>query len=178
MFLRTLRLKDAPGLPGGLEIEEAVRVATALVAAGADALVPSGGLVPHSAFFLLRGAVPLAAMAAAEESALQRLAVRTFGPWLVRSWPYSPSFFRDDARRMLEAVDVPVALLGGVDSAAAVAQAMADGFGFVAMGRALLADPDFIPRLAAGEDVVTRCTRCNECIGAMDAGGVRCTLDD
>ena len=71
-----------------------------------------------------------------------------------------------------------MALLGGMDSADAVAEAMESGFAFVAMGRALLADPDFIARLAAGEQVISRCTHCNACVGEMDRGGVRCVLDD
>jgi 2,4-dienoyl-CoA reductase-like NADH-dependent reductase (Old Yellow Enzyme family) len=79
---------------------------------------------------------------------------------------------------MAEAVSAPVALLGGVDSVAAMDEAMAAGFEWVVMGRALLADPDFIPRLASGEAVVSRCTHCNECVAEMDRDGLRCVLDD
>ena len=95
----------------------------------------------------------------------------------MKRYPYRSNFFFDDAKTILDAVDVPVALLGGVDSAAAVEQAMGSGFEFVALGRALLADPDFIPRLAAGESVVSRCTHCNICVAEMDRDGVRCVLD-
>ena len=55
-------------------------------------------------------------------------------------------------------------------------RAMARGFGRVVRGRALLADPDFVHRLAAGEDVVTRCDHCNLCVAEMDLDGVRCVL--
>ena len=73
-------------------------------------------------------------------------------------------------------VQVPVALLGGVDSAEALDRAFDRGFPFVAMGRALLADPDFLERLATGERVVSRCDHCNLCVAEMDRGGVRCVL--
>jgi 2,4-dienoyl-CoA reductase-like NADH-dependent reductase (Old Yellow Enzyme family) len=170
------KLNTRDGVPGGLEMEETLEVAQWLVAAGVDCIVPSGGLVARSPFFLMRGRVPVSDMVRAEKHPAQRWAIRLFAPLVMKPYAYTPNFFLEDAARIAEAVDVPVALLGGVDSAAAVAQAMDRGFAFVAMGRALLADPDFIPRLASGEAVVSRCTHCNACVGEMDRGGVRCVL--
>ena len=71
---------------------------------------------------------------------------------------------------------MPLVLLGGVVTAANVATAMHDGFEIVALGRALLADPDFVVRMEQGEDVRSRCTHCNLCVAAMNTGGVRCHL--
>ena len=56
--------------------------------------------------------------------------------------------------------------------------AMAEGFDFVAMGRALIADPNLVRRFQSGEAERSRCTQCNECIVEMDRNGVRCVLDD
>jgi 2,4-dienoyl-CoA reductase-like NADH-dependent reductase (Old Yellow Enzyme family) len=42
--------------------------------------------------------------------------------------------------------------------------AMAEGFDFVAMGRALLAEPDLINRIAADRTVHSACTHCNQCM--------------
>ena len=56
--------------------------------------------------------------------------------------------------------------------------AMAEGFEFVALGRALIADPDLVRRLQSGEIERSRCNHCNECVVEMDRGGVRCVLDD
>ena len=50
------------------------------------------------------------------------------------------------------------------------------GFEFVAMGRALIADPDLINRLQRGEATRSRCTSCNKCVAEMDRNGVRCVL--
>lgn len=173
------------GVRGGLELPEAVTIARRLAAGGADALVPSGGLVQRSAFYLLRGDVPLAEMARAEESVLQSWALRVLGRLLVRPYGYTSGFFFDDATAVLDALaadardastePIPVALLGGVDSAALLRQAHARGFAFAALGRALLADPDFIERLAAGQEPVSRCDHGNGCVASMTAG-VRCTL--
>ncbi len=164
------------GVARGASVEDAVVIAQALQAAGVHALVPSGGLVQRSAFYLLRGEVPIAQMVAVEKSALQRAAMRFFAPFLVRPFPYAPAFFMELAQRVQSAVDIPVGLLGGVDSADVVDRALGQGFGFVVLGRALLADPDFIERMRAGERVVSRCTHCNQCVAQMDRDGVRCVL--
>lgn len=171
------KLNTRDGVPGGQEMEETVQIAQWLVDAGVDCIVPSGGLVARSAFFLMRGRVPVSDMVRAEKHPAQRWAIRLFAPLVMKPYAYTSNFFLEDAARIAEAVDVPVALLGGVDSAAAVTEAMERGFSFVAMGRALLADPDFIPRFTQGEAIVSRCTHCNACVGEMDMGGVRCVLE-
>ena len=177
-FAVLAKVNTRDGVRGGLEIEESVAVSKALVSAGVDALVPSGGLVFKNAFFLMRGRTPLREMVEVEKHLLQKWALRLFGPAVMRPHHYSPNFFFEDARKILAGTGAPVALLGGVDSSRAMREAFAAGFEYVAMGRALLADPDFLERLAQGEEVVTRCTHCNCCVAEMDRGGVRCVLDD
>ncbi|MDP6946043.1 MAG: NADH:flavin oxidoreductase, partial [Myxococcota bacterium] len=118
-ILAKLNTRDA--VIGGLEMEETLQIAPALVAAGVDCIVPSGGLVARSPFFLMRGRVPVREMVLAEKHPAQRWAIRLFAPLLMKAHPYTSNFFLADARRIAEVVDVPVALLGGVDSASAVA---------------------------------------------------------
>lgn len=166
------------GFPGGLDVQESVRVALALEAAGADGLVLSGGFTSRSAFYLLRGERPLRGMVQVEKSAMQRLALRVFGPVLVKKWPFEELFFLPLAREVRRAVSLPLALLGGVMSRDNLETAMAEGFEFVALGRALIADPDLVRRLQSGEIERSRCNHCNECVVEMDRGGVRCVLDD
>jgi 2,4-dienoyl-CoA reductase-like NADH-dependent reductase (Old Yellow Enzyme family) len=43
-------------------------------------------------------------------------------------------------------------------------RAMTEGFDFVAMGRALLAEPDLINRIKADSTVRSACTHCNQCM--------------
>ena len=166
------------GFRGGLGLDDAVAIARALEAEGVDALVPSGGFTSRSAFYLMRGDAPLRDMIAAERNPLQRVAMRLFGPFLVRSPPFEELFFLEQARAVREAVELPLALLGGVASRQAMATARAEGFEFVALGRALLADPDLVARLAAGRFERSRCTHCNRCVAVMEDGGVRCVLDE
>lgn len=78
---------------------------------------------------------------------------------------------------MRKAVRVPLVLLGGLLSLENLDRAMDEGFDFIAMGRALIADPDLVRRLERGEVTRSRCTSCNRCVAEMDRGGVRCVLD-
>jgi 2,4-dienoyl-CoA reductase-like NADH-dependent reductase (Old Yellow Enzyme family) len=117
-------------------------------------------------------------MIAVERSAMQRVALRVLGPAVLRAYPFESTFFREPGRRVLERVRCPVILLGGVVSRNDAITAMEDGFSFVQLGRALLADPDLVQRFATGQAERTRCNACNQCIAAMDDGGVRCVLDD
>lgn len=175
-ILAKINLSD--GFAGGLEIGESVVVAQALEAAGGDLLVPSGGFTSKSPLYLLRGGRPLDRMIEVETSRAQRLALRLFGPIVVRKVPFEESFFRDLALQVRAAVGMPVALLGGVHSAASLEQAMADGFDLVVLGRPLIHDPDFVNKIRSGSIEVSGCNHCNECIAEMDAGGVRCVLPE
>jgi 2,4-dienoyl-CoA reductase-like NADH-dependent reductase (Old Yellow Enzyme family) len=165
------------GFAGGTTVEDGVALAVALDAAGVDAIVTSGGSTSRNPLFLLRGDRPLRQMIAVERNALQRVALRVLGPAVLRAYPFEEMFFRAPGRRILAAVSCPVVLLGGIVSLDNVRCALDDGFSFVQMGRALLADPDLVARLQRGETRRTRCNACNACIATMDDGGVRCVLD-
>jgi len=116
-------------------------------------------------------------MIAVEKSRLQKLALRWFGERAIREYPFEEMFFLAEARAVRAAVRMPLVLLGGIVSRANVERAMAEGFDFVAMGRALIADPDLVRRMASDPGARSRCTHCNVCVAEMDAGGVRCVLD-
>ena len=164
------------GFRGGLQIEESVRVHQALEAEGIDAAVMSGGVTSRTPFFLMRGEVPVRSMIRVEHDPRMKAALALFWPFVLRRFPFEELFFRELALRVREAVSMPLVLLGGVVSAEGIRTAMQDGFDFVAMGRALIADPDFVRRMEGGEDVRSRCDACNECVAEMDRDGVRCVL--
>jgi 2,4-dienoyl-CoA reductase-like NADH-dependent reductase (Old Yellow Enzyme family) len=163
-------------IPGGLELDEAVEIAQALEREGVDALVLSGGFVSRSAFYLLRGARPLREMIAVERNPMQRMALRMFGPSVIAAHPFEPLFFLPLAREVRRAVSLPLCLLGGVVSGENLATAMDEGFELVAMGRALIENPNFVRELEAGLVEKSACTHCNVCVAEMDRDGVRCVL--
>ncbi|MFN2377357.1 MAG: NADH:flavin oxidoreductase [Candidatus Binatia bacterium] len=165
------------GFRGGLEVEEAVEVCAALETAGVDAIELTGGFTSRTPFYLFRGKAPLQEMIEVEKSFLYRMALRLFGRHTIKDYPFEELYFLPLARRVRQRVRVPLILLGGCLSAAALETAMAEGFDFVAMGRALIADPDLVARFAAGSAERSRCNSCNKCVAEMDRGGVRCVLE-
>jgi len=74
---------------------------------------------------------------------------------------------------------VPVIAVGQLDEAEAAAEALREGRAdLVAIGRALIADPEWANKVAAGRRAdVTACTRCNEmCFGNLRKGiPIACT---
>jgi 2,4-dienoyl-CoA reductase-like NADH-dependent reductase (Old Yellow Enzyme family) len=64
-------------------------------------------------------------------------------------------------------------LLGGVTDLAVMREAMASGFQFVAMARALLREPDLVNRLRANPAASSLCSHCNRCMPTIYSG-TRC----
>ncbi len=164
------------GFRGGLELDESVKIAQALEREGVDAIVLSGGFTSRTPFYLFRGARPIKEMIEVEHNPFQKLSLRFFGNRIIREYPFKEMFFLEDARAVRRAVRVPLVLLGGVLSVDNLETAMREGFDFVAMGRALIADPDLINRMQQGEATRSRCISCNKCVAEMDRNGVRCVL--
>jgi 2,4-dienoyl-CoA reductase-like NADH-dependent reductase (Old Yellow Enzyme family) len=171
------KLNMEDGFAGGLTLEDGLRVARWLEEDGsADALQLTGGHTTRTPFYLMRGAVPLREMARSQHSAMRRLAMEVFGRLLIRTYAFEEAFFLTLARRFRAAVRLPLILLGGVTRLETMQQALAEGFDFVALGRALIRDPDLVQRMKAGELTASRCVPCNRCVVEMDRGGTRCIL--
>jgi 2,4-dienoyl-CoA reductase-like NADH-dependent reductase (Old Yellow Enzyme family) len=165
------------GFSGGLELPDAVGLAQRLERAGVDALVLSGGFTAKTPFYLFRGRRPLKEMIEVEKSRLQKLALAWFGSSIIREYPFEEMFFLPQAREVRRAVRMPLVLLGGIVSRENVDQAMSEGFDFVAMGRALIANPDLVNRMQSNPSARSKCNHCNICVAEMDRSGVRCVLN-
>ena len=72
-------------------------------------------------------------------------------------------------------MDLPLILLGGVTRLETIHTAMAEGFAFVAMARALLREPDLVLRMQAGEAPESLCIHCNKCMPTIYSG-THCVL--
>ncbi|MCU0370249.1 MAG: NADH:flavin oxidoreductase [Bacteroidales bacterium] len=164
------------GFKGGQTIAESVMLSQALERAGVDLLVLSGGFTSKTPFYLMRGDVPLWRMIRAERQWQQKGAFAIFGKFIIRKYKFEENFFLPLARQIRQAVKMPLAYLGGVVSAKGVEQIMQEGFDLVAVGRALIHDPDFILGVARDPGHVSGCTHCNICVAEMDRGGIRCVI--
>ncbi len=77
------------------------------------------------------------------------------------------------------ALGVPVIAVNEMDRPARGVEALAAGrASLVAVGRGLIADPEWPAKVAAGRlDDILVCTGCDECFGYLDRGeGVRCAV--
>jgi 2,4-dienoyl-CoA reductase-like NADH-dependent reductase (Old Yellow Enzyme family) len=165
----------ADGIPGGLWLDESVAVARMLEQDGAlDALELTGGSSLENPMYLFRGEAPIQEMAAAMPQPI-RTAFRLFGRRFLPSYPFEEAYFLPYARQFRAALRMPLVLLGGINRRDTIEQAMAEGFEFVAMGRALLREPDLVARLQRGEAQAGLCVHCNKCMPTIYRG-TRCVL--
>jgi 2,4-dienoyl-CoA reductase-like NADH-dependent reductase (Old Yellow Enzyme family) len=173
----TAKLNMTDGIRGGLTVADSVAVARLLEAEGVlSALELSAGGSRANQMFMFRGDPPRREMADALPG-LQGTAFRLAGPLLFRRYRYEEMYLLPMARRFRAALEMPLVLLGGISSMASVERAMAEGFDFAAMGRALLREPDLVARMAAGQATTGTCVHCNKCIPSIYSG-TRCVLDD
>jgi 2,4-dienoyl-CoA reductase-like NADH-dependent reductase (Old Yellow Enzyme family) len=163
----TAKLNMADGVRGGISIEESLQTARWLQDdGGLDALELTAGSSLLNPMYLFRGDSPIKEFAAAFRPPL-RWGMRMTGKKFLREYPYRDAFLMGDAERFRDELTIPLILLGGITNRETMDTAMAAGFSFVAMGRALLAEPDLINRIQAdGDDhsVRSMCTHCNKCM--------------
>lgn len=172
-----VKMNMRDGFKGGWEIDDAIGAAQTFEREGATALVPSGGFVSRTPFYMLRGRLPVAEMAANRTGIGARLALQVFGRLMVPRHRYSAMFFLDDARRIRDAVKIPTVYMGGATAASAMHQAIEEGFGFVQVGRATIRDAEFVRKIHSGAVTESDCDHCNRCVAAMDAGRVYCVSE-
>jgi 2,4-dienoyl-CoA reductase-like NADH-dependent reductase (Old Yellow Enzyme family) len=125
--------------------------------------------------YLFRGEAPVAEFAATMPLVV-RLGMKTpVGRSFLKSYPFEEAYFREKALRFRSALSMPLMLLGGINARATMEQAMTDGFDFVAMGRALLREPDLVNRLSSGAATSGVCIHCNRCMPTIYSG-TRCPV--
>jgi len=173
--LAKLNLED--GVRRGLGLAESVQVAQWLEEDGnVDALVLTAGSSLLNPMYLFRGDAPREDFAALMPP-LVRLGIKTVGRRIMREYPFEELYLLEQAREVRRTVSLPLVLLGGVSSGAALDRAMDEGFELVEMGRALLREPDLLLRIQADRTAVGACVHCNRCM-PTNYTGTRCVVID
>ena len=158
------KLNMTDGVRGGITMEESIQTAQWLVADGSvDALEMTAGSSLLNPMYLFRGDAPVKEFAAVMPQPV-RTGMRWVGTQFLRSYPYEDLYLLERAKEVRAAVDIPMILLGGVVDRDGMDRAMADGFEYVAMARALLREPDLINRIAADRSTPSLCIHCNRCM--------------
>ena len=152
----TAKLNMADGVPGGFWLDESLAFARLLETDGAlDALELTGGSSLANPMYLFRGEAPIHEMAAVMPPAV-RLMFRVVARRMMPEYPFEEAFFLPYARQFRAALTMPLILLGGITRRDTIERALAEGFSFVAMARALLREPDLIGRCGAARPA-SRC---------------------
>jgi 2,4-dienoyl-CoA reductase-like NADH-dependent reductase (Old Yellow Enzyme family) len=163
------------GYRGGLWLDESLEAARLLESDGAlDALELTGGSSLRNPMYLFRGDLPLEEMARVFPQPV-RLGFKLFGRRFFRNYPFEEAFFLPYARQFRDALSMPLVLLGGISRLDTVEQALSEGFEFVALGRALLREPDLIRRWEKDDRAQALCIYCNKCIPTIYRG-THCVL--
>lgn len=171
----TAKLNMDDGVPGGFWLDESIQVAQWLEADGSvDALELTAGSSLLNPMYLFTGDAPVREFAAAFPQPLQS-GIRLAGGRFLRSYPFQEAYLLDRARQFRAALRMPLILLGGITRKETMDLAMAEGFAFVALARALLREPDLIQRMQAGPGTRSLCIHCNKCMPTIYRG-THCVL--
>ena len=169
-----LNLED--GFKNGFSLKDCIDTISMLKGHGVDAVILRGGFTSLTPFYLMRGEIPLKEMVKSESNYLQKAALRFFGRSIIRKYEFSENFFLPLAKQVRKSTDLPLVYVGGVISAQGIEEVMDAGFDMIAIGRALIAEPDFIQKVNNDTRHRSPCDQCNICVGYMEKTGVSCVL--
>lgn len=125
------RISSSEQIPGGRTVEETARIAPLLEAAGADAIHVSIGM-PLSEHLI---SAPM---------------------------DVEDAFNLNEIARIKQAVHIPVIAVDRINTPELAEEILSSGKAdFTAIGRGLLADPDFVSKITTGEPLI-RCLGCNQ----------------
>lgn len=168
-----MNLRD--GFRGGMELDEAIRVAQTLERLGVHGLVLSGGFVSKAPMVVMRGRMPVDVMARnLTRDKWMKPFLRYFGHLLIKPEPFSEGYFLEDALIIRELVDLPLIYVGGLTTLKKIDEVLGAGFEFVQLARALINDPGFINKLRSGEVIQSACEHTNYCIAVMYSDKMEC----
>jgi 2,4-dienoyl-CoA reductase-like NADH-dependent reductase (Old Yellow Enzyme family) len=147
-----IKLNASDNLAGGLDIEDAVYAAGILSRAGINAIEVSAGT----------------SASGAKNPARMKI-----------SKPEKEAYNLDLARRIKEAVDCPVMVVGGFRSYEVAEKVVGqDGMDAIALARPLVREPALINRWQQGDRAPARCISCNSCfVPASREGGIYCVVE-
>jgi 2,4-dienoyl-CoA reductase-like NADH-dependent reductase (Old Yellow Enzyme family) len=158
------------GFGPGLHIDESIQVVQWIEADGTvDAVEMTVGSSLLNPMYLFRGDAPRKEFAAAMPQPA-RFGLKLVGKGFLREYPYRDGYLLEKSKQVRAATKLPMILLGGVTNRAVIDEAMAGGFEFVAMGRALLREPDLVNRMAAEPSTKSLCIHCNRCMPTIYTG--------
>ncbi|MEV6252853.1 NADH:flavin oxidoreductase [Nocardia sp. NPDC051911] len=160
----TAKLNMEDGVRGGLTVPESIQVAAWLEADGSlDALELTAGSSLLNPMLLFHGDAPRKSFGDVLPVPA-RWGFRMVGKAFLKEYPYREAYLLERARHFRRELSMPLILLGGITNLDTMRLARAEGFEFVAMGRALLREPNLLRRIQSDASTRSACVHCNECM--------------
>lgn len=149
-----IKLNSADFLPGGLVVDDMLEAATALEAAGIDAVEMSGGT------FLSGRNTP------------SRIGKPEAGE--------TEAYYEAAARRFKERIHVPLVLVGGICTVETAERLVRDNIAdYIALCRPLIREPGLVNRWQSGDRSPARCVSDNGCFKpGFEGRGVYCVVEE
>lgn len=155
------KISSEDNTPDGITLEQSVEICKLLEAAGADALMVSGGTLESRIpefFDVMAGKVK-----ATPEMEFDR-GIST-ATWIPSTY-CKRGLYAENAAAIKRAVDIPVITVCAVRPEKAEEMIAAGDADFAALGRQILADPDYPTKVMEDRiEDMRQCLRCNECLG-------------
>ena len=153
------------GIKGSIWLDESTETVKILDETGVvDAFELTMGSSVYNQMYLFRGDTDIDGMAATQKG-IFKLGVKLFGKKMLGEYPYEDLYMLESARQFQPIVkNAQLILLGGINDYVHMKKAMEDGFPFLAMGRALLREPDLVNKLKSKSQLEGRCIHCNKCM--------------
>ncbi len=164
------------GFKRGMQIDECIKVAQELEKLGVHALVLTAGFVSKAPMAVMRGAMPLKAMAYYMNPWRfwwLKLGLALFGRLMVPTVPFKEAYFLEDAKKFRAALNMPLIYVGGLISRQKMEEVLDAGFCGLQIARALVHDTDFVNKLHKGEER-SGCKHSNYCIARMYTLEMKC----
>lgn len=164
------------GFKGGLEIDDCIEVAREIERSGVHAIVLSGGFVSRAPMYVMRGAMPIRTLTHYMDIPWLKFGVKLAGRMMIPTVPFEQCYFLEDALRFRRELKLPLVYVGGLVTRENIERVLDSGFEFVQMGRALIAQPDFVNRMRESDDLQCSCgcEHKNYCIGRMYTIDMKC----
>lgn len=161
----TAKLSMSDDIKGSIWLDESLRTAQLLDADGhLDALVLTQGSSVFHQMYLFTGDTPIDGFASVMPQPF-KTGIKVVGKQVLGEYPYKDLYMLESARQFVPSLrNTQLVLLGGINNYEHMQTGLDEGFDFLAMGRAVLREPDLVARIERDRSVDGRCIHCNKCM--------------
>lgn len=173
-----VKYSQTDGRDGGNTVEDGIEVAKILEATGAHMAVLSNGMNVESITAMFGNSLPTE-VRTPPKNPIIRLGMAMQKMTEPSNVEFRELYTFETAKQIRDAVNMPLCYLGGVQTLDNANTIMGAGFEAMALGRALIFDPNFINGMQDGTMPINGCTACNQCVTMMyTPGGTVCIDPD